>query len=160
MSQQNIHEFFLLYQKYRYENQVEFYASRVKEFERARSQAIWISIILLALTALTGSIGSFTSIPGWLKLACQLAAAILPILSTLMAAYSSLYGFEQQAKLYQDSMDNMIDAQDNLEPMLLASLDEHQFMQRVDKYVKDVEGVLHDEQGQWGQLATNFKPQE
>ena len=160
MSQQNIHEFFSLYQKYRYENQIEFYTSRVKEFERARAQSIWISIILLASTALSGSVGSFTSVTGWLKLACQLAAAILPILSTLIAAYSSLYGFEQQAKLYQDSMDNLVDAQDNLEPMLLASLNENLFAQRVDKYVKDVEGVLHDEQGQWGQLATKFKPQE
>ena len=139
---------------------MKFYTSSVQEFERARSQAIWISIILLSLTSLTGSIGSFTSIPLWLKLTCQISAAILPILSTLIAAYSNLYGFEQQAKLYQDSMDNLVDAQDNLEPMLLANLSEKQFVQRVNKYVNDVEEVLHNEQGQWGQLATKFKPQE
>lgn len=139
---------------------MEFYTKRVKEFEQARSQAIWISIILLSLTALTASIGSFTSIPSWLKMTCQIAAAILPILSTLMAAYGSLYAFEQQAKLYQDSMDNLIDAQNNLEPMLLPNLNEHQFTQRVNKYVEEVEEVLHNEQGQWGQLATKFKPQE
>ncbi len=158
MSQQNIREFFSLYQEHRYENQIGFYTSRVEEFEQAHNQAIVISIILLILTALVGSVGAFTGIPPWSKLACQLAAALFPILSTAIAAYNSLYGFEQQAKLYQDSIDNLIEARDNLEPGLLASLDEGQFTQRVDTYVKDVEKVFHDEQGQWGQLALKFKP--
>ncbi|GAC1398065.1 MAG: hypothetical protein NVSMB49_05150 [Ktedonobacteraceae bacterium] len=160
MSQRNVREFFSLYQRYRYEDQINFYVSRVKEFEQARTQAIWISIILMGLTVLTGSIGSTNSIPVWLKLSCQLAAAIFPILSTAIAAYSSLYGFEQQAKLYQDSIDNLVDASDDLEPTVLAGLDENQFTLRVNKYVKDVERVFHDEQGQWGQLAKKFKPQE
>ncbi|GAC1642920.1 MAG: hypothetical protein NVS4B12_06590 [Ktedonobacteraceae bacterium] len=160
MSQRNVREFFSLYQRYRYEDQINFYTSRVKEFEQARTQTIWISIILMGLTVLTGSIGSTNSIPAWLKLSCQLAAAIFPILSTAIAAYSSLYGFEQQAKLYQDSIDNLVDASDDLEPTVLAGLDENQFTLRVNKYVKDVERVFHDEQGQWGQLAKKFKPQE
>ncbi len=160
MSQQNIHEFFSLYQKYRFEHQIDFYRRRVKEFEQARTQALWISICLLGLTVLTGSIGSFNNIPFGLKLSCQLAAAILPVLSTVIAAYTSLYGFEQQAKLYDDGIDNLIDASDDLEPTVLASLDENQFTHRVNKYVEDVEKVFHDEQGQWGQLAKKFKPQD
>ena len=155
-----MHEFFLLYQKHRFEHQIDFYTRRVKEFEQARTQAIWISIILLGLTFLTGSIGSFNNIPFWLKLSCQLAAAIFPVLSTVIAAYTSLYGFEQQAKLYHDGIDNLVDAKDDLEPTVLASLDEKHFAQRVNKYVEDVEKVFHDEQGQWGQLAKKFKPQD
>lgn len=160
MSQQNIHEFFSLYQKYRFEHQIDFYRRRVKEFEQARTQALWISICLLVLTVLTGSIGSFNNIPFWLKLSCQLAAAIFPVLSTVIAAYTSLYGFEQQAKLYDDGIDNLVDARDDLEPSVLASLDENQFTHRVNKYVEDVEKVFHDERGQWGQLAKKFKPQD
>ncbi len=153
-------EFFKLYQTHRYEDQSTFYNNRIKEFEQAHTQTIWISIFLMGCTILTGSVGSATAIPVWLKLTCQLAAAILPILSTAIVAYSSLYGFEQQAKLYQDSIDNLIDASDDLEPDILASLDETQFAQRVDTYVKNVERVFHDEQSQWGQLAKKFKPQE
>ncbi|GAC1618257.1 MAG: hypothetical protein NVS4B11_08200 [Ktedonobacteraceae bacterium] len=137
-----------------------FYDSRIKEFERAHTQATWISIILMGLTVLTGSIGSTNNIPAWLKLACQLAAAIFPVLSTVVAAYNSLYGFEQQAKLYEDSIENLLEAKHDLMPNSLASLDEGQFTSRVDKYVKDVEKVFRVEQGQWGQLAKKLKPHE
>ena len=158
MSQQNIREFFSLYQKYRFDDQLAFYKSRVEEFEQAHNQAISISIILLVLTALAGVVGSITSIPPCLKLSSQLAATLFPILSTAIAAYNSLYGFEQQAKLYQDSIDNLINARNTLGPIALASLDDIQYTQHVEKYVEDVEKVFHDEQGQWGQLALKFKP--
>ena len=160
MSQRNVHEFFALYQKYRFEDQSTFYKSRQKEFEQAHTQATWVSIVLLGLTVLVGGVGAATSIPAWLKLTCQLAAAIFPVLSTVIAAYSSLYGFEQQAKLYEDSVENLADAEDNLVPSSLATLDEGQFNSRVEKYVKDVEKVFHAERGQWGQLAKKLKPQE
>jgi len=158
LSQQNIREFFSLYQKYRYDDQLAFYTNRVEEFEQAHNQAVSISIILLVLTAVAGTVGSFTGIPSWLKLTSQLAATLFPILSTAIAAYNSLYGFEQQAKLYQDSIDNLINARDTLGPIALSGLDDIQYTQRVNTYVEDVEKVFHDEQGQWGQLALKFKP--
>lgn len=158
MSQLDVRKFFDLYQTYRYKDQIKFYESRVKEFEQAHIQAIWISIVLLGLTALIGGVGSTNSIPLGVKLTCQVVAAILPILSTAIAAYSSLYGFEQQAKLYQDSIDNLVDANDELELTVPANLDDIQFAQRIEEYVSDVEKVFHDEQGQWGQLALKFKP--
>ena len=158
MSQQNIREFFSLYQQYRFEDQVKFYKSRVKEFEKAHDQAVLISITLLVLTAIAGTVGSFTGIPQWLKLGSQLAATLFPILSTAIAAYNSLYGFEQQAKLYQDSIDNLISARDALAPIALANLDDIQYTKRVDTYVENVEKVFQEEQGQWGQLAEKFKP--
>ncbi len=158
MSKQNIHEFFDLYQKHRYEDQIKFYHDRVKEFEQAHNQAILISIILLGLTVLTGGLGSVNSFLPWFKLSCQIAAVILPVLSTTIIAYDGLYDFEQQAKFYRDSIANLRHARRDLDPSILASLDEGQFTQRVEKYVKDVEKVFHDEQGQWGQLALKFKP--
>jgi len=158
LSQQNSREFFSLYQKYRYKDQLGFYMRRVEEFEQAHNQAVLISIILFVLTAMTGVVGSFTGIAPWVKLTAQLAATLFPILSTAIAAYNSLYGFEQQAKLYQDSIKNLITARNNVGPNALASLDDIQYTQRVEKYVEDVEKVFHDEQGQWGQLALKFKP--
>ena len=158
MSQLDTRKFFELYQRYRYDDQINFYKNRVQEFKQARIEAIWISIVLLGLTTLVAGVGSTNSIPAWVKLISQVVAAILPILSTAIAAYNSLYGFEQQAKLYQDSIDNLDDAKDELELAVSANLDDIQFAQRIEKYVKDVEKVFHDEQGQWGQLALKFKP--
>jgi len=158
LSEQNVHQFFKLYQEHRYQNQLNFYASRVKEFKQAHKEAIGISIVLLGFTVLAGGLGAFNEFAPWFKLTCQIAAVILPILSTTIIAYDGLYDFEQQAKLYNDSIDNLIHARQNLEPAVLESLDEGQYTQRVKKYVKDVEKVFHDEQGQWGQLAKKPKP--
>src|SRR5947208_11714446 len=110
MSQRDVHQFFTLYQKYRYEHQSDWYNRRRAEFENARTQAIWFNIILLGLTALAGILAAISSIPLGLKVTCLLLAAILPVLSTAIAAYNTLYGFEQQAKLYQDTVNGLSDA--------------------------------------------------
>lgn len=160
MSQRDVRAFLPLYQKYRYENQSTFYTNRQKEFEKANTQALLLSIIFMSLTVLAGGLGAVTGIPSWLKLACLLSAAIFPVLSTFIAAYNSLYGFEQQAKLYSDTLDKLIDAEHALATDTLTGLDDQQFASRVDKYVREVERAFRIEQGQWGQLAERFKPQE
>ena len=160
MSQRDVRAFLPLYQKYRYQDQSTFYTNRRREFEKAHAQATWLSIVFMGLTMLAGGLGSVTGIPFWLKLVCLLSAAIFPVLSTVIAAYNSLYGFEQQAKLYSDTVDKLIDAEHALATDTLTGLDEHQFVSRVDKYVRDVEKSFRIEQGQWGQLAERFKPQE
>jgi hypothetical protein len=155
MSQRDDKQFLALYTAYRYEHQLKFYEVRHEEFEAANTQAITISIVLIFLTALTAGVASSTNI-SWLKLTCLLIAAISPILSSALAGYSALYGFEQQAKLYQDTITNLKKTRVREPQLELRDATD----QQVNDYVKEIENVLLVEQGQWGQLARELKPSE
>ena len=152
--------FLSLYQKHRFENQSKYYGGRQLEFEKAHAQATWISIISMGVTVFAGSLQAVSILPDWLRLTCALLAALLPVFSTAITAYSSLYGFEQQAKLYGDTVENLADAEHELLSDNPSVLDEAHYTQSIHKYVSEVEKVFHDEQGQWGQLARRLKPQE
>ena len=157
MNQRDDQQFLKLYQIYRYENQLGFYRSRRGEFTKAQTQAITISIGLIFLAALAGAIASI-DIP-WLKLTCLLAAAICPLLSTALAAYNALYAFEQQAKLYQDTINNLLQAR-VFAPDVKQGLSDVEFAEQLNKYVPEVENIFLVEQGQWGQLAKKMTPPE
>ncbi len=157
MNQRDGQQFLKLYQIYRYENQLNFYGSRRREFTKAQTQAITISIGLIFLAALAGALASI-DIP-WLKLTCLLAAAICPLLATALAAYNALYAFEQQAKLYQDTINNLLPAR-AFAPDVKQGLSDAEFAEQLNKYVQEVENIFLVEQGQWGQLAKRMRPPE
>jgi SMODS and SLOG-associating 2TM effector domain 1 len=161
MSKPDVQQFFQLYQTYRYHDQREYYKRRHVEYEKAYNQATWISISLMGLTALAGGLASVSDISSWLKVLCLLLAALLPVLSTTIAAYNTLYGFEQQAKLYQDTVNALLRAHVSA-PHFSSKTesDEIEARQDVNRYVQEVEGIFLVEQGQWGQLAKNLKPHE
>ncbi len=157
MNQLDDQQFLKLFQDYRYEHQLNFYKARRIEFTKAQTQAIIISIGLIFLAA---AAGAFASVSGsWLKVACLLVAAIFPVLSTAIAGYSVLYAFEQQAKLYQDTINNLLLAR-SLAPNIKQGLSDTDFTAQLDKYVNEVEKIFLAEQGQWGQLAKLMKPSE
>ena len=95
----------------------------------------------------------------WLRLVCLLAAAICPVLSTAFAAYNALYAFERQAKLYRDTVNNLLQAH-ALSPDLKQGLSEDDFIQELGKFVHEAENIFLVEQGQWGQLGRKMKPPE
>lgn len=149
--------FFRLYQRYRFEDQYTFYSSRRQAFTRAQNRTFSLSLGLIFLAALAGSLETL-SWP-WLKLVCLLTAVICPILSTALTGYNALFAFERQAKLYQDALSNLQKARVYL-PVLQPGLSEADFTQQLNTYVQEVEKVLQTEQGQWGQMAKNMKPPE
>lgn len=153
---QRDHQFLQLYQQHRYNDQYRFYENRHKEFGKANTQAIVATIVLMFLTTVTGVVAS-TSVPFWLKLPCLLLAAIFPVLSTTLAAYGALYAFEQQAKLYQDTIIALSQTQ-LLSPEMKQGLDETAFIQASSQYIHEVENIFLVEQGQWGQLAKKMRP--
>jgi len=157
MSQPDDVQLLELYQKHRYEDQITFYRKRRKEFTKAETQATFISFGLIALTALGGALQAVDVV--WLKYASLLAAAICPVLFTALAAYRTLYGFEEQAKLYQDTIHNLELSADIISDES-EGLSEAEFVESLKKYIDDVEGVFLTEQGQWGQLAKDLKPPE
>lgn len=153
----NAEQFLHLYERYRHRDQIEFYKNRQKEFSHAQNQALSLSIGLIFLAALAGALEA-TPLP-WLRLVCLLLAAICPILSTALTAYSALYAFEQQAKLYQDAFYNLQKARAQL-PEMHDGLSEDKFSQQLQTYVQQAEKILQIEHGQWGQLARTIKPLE
>jgi LAS superfamily LD-carboxypeptidase LdcB len=67
-------------------------------------------------------------------------AAIFPIFFTALAAYSALYSFEQQSKLYQDTINNLLRAR-ALAPISEHHLGEIEFTRQLNDYVREVENL-------------------
>jgi hypothetical protein len=158
MSQRDDMQFLELYRVERFEDQLEYYTITRKEFEQAKTEAVIGSILLIFLAGAAGIAASSVQIH-WLKLLFLLSAAIFPLFSTALAAYSALYGFEQQAKLYQDTINNLLRAR-ALAPVPEYNLTEAEFAHQLNDYIQEVEKTFQKEQGQWGQLAEHMKPPE
>src|SRR5215472_6012963 len=102
MSQSTDRQFLELYQKYRYEDQVNFYQKRERAFTEAQKQATLISTSLMLLTALAGALEAIDVL--WLRLAFMFIAAIAPVFYMSFTSYNALYAFDQQAQLYRDTL--------------------------------------------------------
>jgi len=150
-------EFLAFYQQYRYQDQQKFYESRLEEFEAARDQAITLTVSFMALAAVSAVLAS-ADVAG-LKALWAVLAVVFPVLSTTIAAYSSLYAYERQAKLYQDAI-SALDRVGADSPNLRQGLGEADYHQMLIEYINEVEDILRTEQGQWGMLSKEIKPAE
>jgi hypothetical protein len=157
MSQPDFAQLLEIYQKYRYQDQVTFYQNRHKEFTKAETQATILSIGLIGMTALGGALQLIDVT--WVKYVALFAAAICPVLFTALAAYRTLYGFEEQAKLYHDTIHNLRLSHEIMSDGI-QGLNEAEFAEHLKKYIDDTESIFLKEQGQWGQLAKDLKPPE
>lgn len=151
-------EFLKLYEKYRYLHQLDFYTARQAEFAKAKTQVVIVGVTLMLLATIVGIVASSTTL-FWLKLTCLIIAAISPVLYTTLTAYSALYGFEQQAKLYRDTTYALLQTHAT-SPDLHEGLTEEQYRKELDQYILKVENIFLVEQGQWGQLAKKMRPSE
>jgi hypothetical protein len=149
-------EFLSLYQKYRYDNQLGFYKDRVAEFKKAQGQAKVGGLVLVVIATLGSGVASF-SYGSPLRPISLVIAAIFLILYTALTAYTALYGFELQAKLYGDTTFKLAQAH-LISPDLQEGLSEQDFARELRDYVDKVENIYLVEQGQWGQLAERLKP--
>jgi len=155
MSQSTDQQFLELYQKHRYEDQINFYQKRERAFTAAQKQATFISTSLMLLTALAGALEAI-EVP-WLRLVFMFIAAIAPVFYTSFTSYNALYAFEQQAKLYRDTLTKLQYTR-VLIPDVTQGASEREFTNQLNKYIDEVERVLLVEQEQWEELATRMKP--
>lgn len=155
MSQSNDRQFLELYQKHRYGDQIHFYQKRERAFTKAQRQMIFICTGLMFLTALAGALEAIDI--SWLKITFMFIAAISPVLYTTFTAYNTLYAFEQQAKLYRDTLTKLQFTQ-VLMPDITQGEDDIAVANQLNKYIEEVENIFLVEQGHWGQLATRMKP--
>ncbi len=143
-----------VYRAARVDDQLGYYEKRRTEYERAHGQLLVASAVLLGLTSTASALAGI-EIGG--KLIWAILAAILPALSTALAAYGGLFGFDRQAKLFTDAIRNL---QLLEEPELSQMGDERQADEAVRQYVQQVEEIFRKEQAQWGQLAAESVPEE
>lgn len=138
------------YYEARVKDQLDYYTAASAEYERASSQSLALAAVLLSVTTLAGTLAGL-DITG--KIGWAIAAAVLPALSTVLAAYEALFGFERVGKLFSDAIRSMR----RLEVPDLASATDDRFqVAEIAKYAAAVEAVLRTEQSQWGQLTASL----
>jgi hypothetical protein len=145
------------YRAHRFEDQRTFYHSRRSEFEAAHDQSGWLISFLMILTGAASALASASpelSGPKWLW---SILAIAFPALATALSAYSNLYGFERQGKIYGDAENALIYARAGA-PDSKPPIDDAAFHQAMSAHVQQVEQILSAEQAQWGQLIGEIKP--
>ena len=149
-------QFVELYRKYRFDDQRGFYDRCRSEFEAARDESgRFISLFMI----LTGVVSALASVPnlgglGWLW---SVLAIVFPATASALTAFTNLYAFERQGKIYADAANSLIfaraDAPELQQPMEAALSHE-----AISAHVLQVEQILLAEQAQWGQLIGEIKP--
>jgi SMODS and SLOG-associating 2TM effector domain 1 len=136
-------QFLDVYSTARVEDQRAYYERTVRRFESRRRQVLLASSIVFGVAAAVGLIAGL-DVRG--KVVWAALAAILPAITTALAAYEGVYAFERITKLNRD-------AARNLRRIAVPELAEADGKQAaVAGYVADVEQVFARERGQWGQL--------
>ena len=141
-------ELLAFYRQYRIDDQLTFYRDRRQQFDRATGQALAVSATLFGLSSAVSALAGADQ--GWTALWAALAV-ILPAVSTALAAYTELYAFDKQAKLYGDAMRAVHAA---ARPATGGTGTAAPAAPSAADVVQRVEAVLRQEQSQWGQLAT------
>jgi hypothetical protein len=146
-------ELLQFYQQNRIDDQLSFYNSRLEQFDRATGQGLAFSAMLLGFASAAGALAG-TAL-GWAHW-WSAVAAILSAASTTLAAYISLYAFEQQSKIYGDAARAVRGA---ARPALApgAAQDGPPSEDDVAELVRRVEVVFRQEQAQWGQLTSQIQ---
>jgi hypothetical protein len=135
-------EFLEIYRVGRIEDQTGYYERRARELGAAHRQLLLFSSILFGVAALCGLLAGLP-ISG--KLGFAIAAAIIPPLTTALAAYEGLYAFERNAKLYRDAARNL--------SLVRVPSPATVTGESVAELVASIEAIFAREQGQWGQLV-------
>jgi hypothetical protein len=141
------------YRKYRIEDQLGFYAGRKDLFDRAVGQALALSAMLLGLASAASALAG-TKV-GWTEV-WSAASAILPAISTALAAYLALYAFDQQAKIYGDAV-RAVHAAARSVPNPHVSEGGRPPEENLADFVKNVEDAFRKENSQWGQLTSQIQ---
>jgi SMODS and SLOG-associating 2TM effector domain 1 len=143
----------LFYREHRIDDQLDFYTRRRNLFDRAAGQAVALSAILWGFASATSALAGTRVGPTWLW---SVLATVLPATSTALVAYSTLYAFEQQSKIYGDAV-RAGHAASRLTPDPDAPADGRSPEEKIADMVKRVEAVFRQEQAQWGQLTSQIE---
>lgn len=137
------------YGEHRIEDQLRFYTDRRSLFDRAMDQATALAAVLGGAATVVAVLAGTGTGSWWTVL-----AAVLPAAVTAVTAYSTLYAFEQQSKIYGDAARAVRAARRHVPapgaPARSAEQDAAEWVARV-------EAVFRQEQAQWGQLTSQIE---
>jgi SMODS and SLOG-associating 2TM effector domain 1 len=137
-------QFVEVYRTARVEDQRRYYERAASGFEAAHRQLLLGSAVLFGISG-TVAILSGLEIPG--KLVWATLAAVLPAITTAIAAYEGLFAFQRVAKVFRDAARNVR----RIQPPAVE--DTAAAQAALEAYVAEVEQVFERERGQWGQLG-------
>jgi hypothetical protein len=134
-----------LYLQQRLEYQDDYYQRRIAEFTFNADRMLWITAGLMGISTVISSYSVLSDRP-----LGAFITALLPAFAAAISAFRSLYQWQRQAQLYEDTWLALQQAR-------LAMPDED-YIQTEDytvyfpELVRRTEGVLRNEASQWGQL--------
>ena len=139
---------------YRVDDQLRFYANRRDQFDRATGQGLAVSATLLGLSSAVSALAGTTA--GWTTI-WTASSAILPTVSTALAAYLAMYAFGQQSKLYGERLVRAVRAAARSVPEPDLPQGGRSPEVNIADYVEKVEGAFRAENAQWGQLTSQIQ---
>jgi SMODS and SLOG-associating 2TM effector domain 1 len=139
------------YHEARIADQLRFYRQRRALFDRTAGQAMALSAVLLGFATAAAALAGTDVGPTWLWTAL---GTVLPAAVTAVTAYSTLYAFEQQSKIYGDAAKAV---QAAARPARDDAAELRSAEQDVIELVRRVEAVFRQEQAQWGQLTAQIE---
>jgi hypothetical protein len=137
------------YGEHRIEDQLRFYTDRRSLFDRATDQATALAAVLGGAATVVAVLAGTGTGSWWTVLATVLPAAV-----TAVTAYSTLYAFEQQSKIYGDAARAVRAAR---HPVPAPGAPARSAEQEAAEWVARVEAVFRQEQAQWGQLTSQIE---
>lgn len=134
------------YNDRRIQDQINFYASRIREFEYNSEFTFDWSLYLVAgatfLSTVNAALGPYPAL--------SLVVAILPLFAGLLASFEGIYGWGHQVSLYRDSRQRL----ERNQRMRFVYPEEHapaEYLKLYPELVAAVEETLALEMSQWGQ---------
>lgn len=130
----------------RLQGQIDFYRSRVREYDNNAGFMMVMGALIMAISAVVSTLGAAENSP---ELA--LVTALLPATAALIGSLRQLYQWEKQSSLYRDAILGLEEAK------LIAPDDDMYDPKQAPAYlpvlVESAENVFMGEINQWGQVA-------
>jgi len=132
-----------LYTKLRLQYQIDWYSSRIDEYQDNATAMLWISALIMAGTGLV----SFAATSGDQPLLAMFTA-LLPALATAITSFQAVYQWERQATIYEDTELALESIKLNLPPEVPADRE----LPVLRDLITRAEDAFRTEASQWGQL--------
>ena len=145
-----------LFEQYAFQDQQKYYIKKKEQYRKAASQASQCAAVLSFLAALAAAINMLLAAlsgndPAVFVIAMICVATAAPVLAGMFNALADLYQWDKQAKIYEDSLVSLVQAEGNMPVPQTESPD--QFRGRMMAFGESTLAVMDDETNQWGQLT-------
>ncbi len=144
-----------LFDKYAFTDQQKYYIKKKEQYRRSASQANQCAAVLSFLAAAAAAVNMLLAAlsgedSAWFVIAMVLVATAAPVLAGMFNALADLYQWDKQAKIYEDSLVSLVQAEGNKPVPQTDLLDKYRG--RMMAFGESTLAVMDDETNQWGQL--------